>query len=59
MYINKIDELLDRIIEDYFNTIVLKSKEFDKILSEINFVKYQLEINKILSDFSKALQQYV
>ena len=37
MYINKIDQLLDKIIEDYFNTVILKGKEFHKVLNENKF----------------------
>ena len=40
MYINKIDELIDNIIDDFYNKIIV-NKGFSKILDETNFVKYQ------------------
>ncbi|QKF93984.1 hypothetical protein QKU48_gp0526 [Fadolivirus algeromassiliense] len=50
MYINKIDELVNNIIDDFYNTIITK-KDFKKFLTEVNFVKYQLEINKIFTTY--------
>ncbi|CAH6421755.1 Hypothetical protein KVN_LOCUS441 [uncultured virus] len=55
MYINKIDELIDRILDDFYNKIIINNKEIDNILNETNFVKYQLEINRILSDYTKTI----
>jgi hypothetical protein len=56
MYINKIDELIDKIIDDFYNRIMIR-KDILKYLDEINFVKYQLEINKILSDYITHLDK--
>jgi hypothetical protein len=56
MYINKIDDLLDKIIDDFYN-IVIKNKEFIKILSELNFVKFQSKINKLLMDYEKSINR--
>lgn len=56
MYINKIDELIDKIIDDFYNKIVV-NKEFNKILSESNFVKYQLDINKLLISYIKTIDE--
>jgi hypothetical protein len=50
MYINKIDELIDKIIDDFYNKV-----DFSKILTEANFVKYQAEINKILLEYIKSI----
>ena len=57
MYINKIDELIDKIIDDFYNNVILKNKEFNKILQEANFVKYQGDINKILSSYEKTINK--
>uniref|UniRef100_A0A6C0ABW3 Uncharacterized protein n=1 Tax=viral metagenome TaxID=1070528 RepID=A0A6C0ABW3_9ZZZZ len=54
MYINKVDELLDNIIDDFFSKTT-KDKSFTKIKTESNFVKYQLEINQLLADYIKNL----
>lgn len=56
MYINKIDDLIDKIIDDFYNYI-FKVKEFIKITKESNFVKYQLDINNILSDYTKTINR--
>lgn len=55
MYINQIDELIGIIIDDFFNTVILKDKVFKKIIKEENFVKYQLEINKLLSNYINTI----
>ena len=47
MYINKIDELLDKIIDDFYNNIIIRDTRTSKILGETNFVKYQKELNEI------------
>ncbi len=49
MYINKIDELIDNIIDDFYNTVILKDKNFSKFLKEPNFVRFQPQINKMLT----------
>jgi hypothetical protein len=55
MYINKIDEIVDKVIDDFYNKIILKNKDITKILSEINFVKYQLDINKLLVEYQQTI----
>ena len=39
MYIDKIDELVDKIIDDFYNRIFLDKKAM-KMFEEINFIKY-------------------
>jgi hypothetical protein len=56
MYINKIDELVDKIIDEFYNKIFLK-KEYSKFFDEINFVKYQLDINKIFIDNANKINK--
>ncbi|AYV75748.1 MAG: hypothetical protein Terrestrivirus3_17 [Terrestrivirus sp.] len=57
MYINKIDDLLDKIIDDFYTNIVIKdkNKRLSKLLEEQNFVKYQKDINDILIDYVKTI----
>jgi hypothetical protein len=57
MYINKIDELIDNIIDDFYNSVFVKKTDFTKILSEVNFVKYQLEVNKILINYTDTINK--
>ena len=55
MYVNKIDELIDKIIDNFYNDNIKKNSLFDKLKSEINFVKNQSVINKIISNFAKKI----
>ena len=55
MYINKIDDIIDKIIDDFYNTIFVKEKKNDVLLSEINFVKYQKQINEIFINYNKTI----
>lgn len=50
MYINKVDEILDKIIDDFYNKVIVQ-KEFSGFLEEPNFVKYQLQINKHFGNY--------
>lgn len=52
MYIDKIDDLVDKIIDD-FNINVIQ-KNLDKF-TEVNFVKYQLDFNKLLDNYGKNI----
>jgi len=54
IHINKIDDLVDKIIDDFFNKVIL-DKGFDKFFNETNFVKYQKEINTIFSSYEKNI----
>lgn len=56
MYINKIDELLDILIDDFYNKYMLNEK-ITAMLNDQNFVKYQLEINKILMEYIKNIDK--
>lgn len=51
MYINKIEELLDKIINNFYFSVIKTNKELKPILEEKNFVKYQKKINTILEKF--------
>ena len=57
MYINKIDELVDKIIDNFHNVVILKNKDFIKITKESNFVKYQELLNKILIGYDKYIDK--
>lgn len=56
MYIDKIDELIDKIIDDFYNRIIL-NKKMIKMFEEINFIKYQLDINKLLVGYFETLDK--
>lgn len=55
MYINKIDDLIDKVIDDFYVSIIEKNEILLKIFSEPNFVKYQKEINQIIINFTKSI----
>ena len=55
MYINKIDDLIDKIIDDFNTVVISKNKEVSKIIKETNFVKYQNEINDIMENYIKTI----
>jgi hypothetical protein len=55
MYNNEIVILLDNIIEDFYNSVILKNKEIPKMLNDQNFVKFQQQINKILIDYTDLI----
>jgi len=50
MYLNKIDLLLDKIIDDFYATIT-KTQVLKKILAETNFVKFQKELTEFLKSY--------
>lgn len=54
MYINKIDELIDNIIDDFYATL-MENSMFKKIIGDNNFVKNQSEINKILVGYENQI----
>lgn len=55
MHINKIDELFDKIINEFYFKIILNNKTLQKIYKETNFVKFQKEINLIMSSFTESI----
>lgn len=54
MYINKIDEIVDNVLDDFYNKVV-KEKDTKTYFNEVNFVKYQKEVNQILQDYTKTI----
>lgn len=55
MYINKIDDLIDKVIDDFYINVILEKKELEKIYKETNFVKYQKEINELIINYIKSI----
>jgi hypothetical protein len=55
MYINKIDELIDKIIDDFYLTTVSENKTFQKILQDVDYIKYQKEINNIMIEYTRKI----
>ena len=56
MYINKIDDLINDTIDDFFITISMNKDLFAKIYKESNFIKYQKEINAIFIKFISEIK---
>lgn len=55
MYIDKVDDMIDKVIDDFYTVVILKNKKFDVISKEINFVKYQKEINEFITEYIKSI----
>ena len=53
MYISEIDELLNETLNNFMGIWILESKisellDFKKLIKEVNFIKYQKQINEII-----------
>ena len=55
MHINKVENLIDQVIKDFYTVIIKNNKKVSKIRNEINFIKYQKDINEIISEYIKTL----
>ena len=55
MYIDKIDELIDKILDNFYLRAISENKNINKILQEVDFIKYQKELNDIMIDFIKKI----
>lgn len=53
-HINKIDELLDGLLDDFYVNIV-KLKKLVNFTKETNFVKFHTEINNLMSQYIDAI----
>jgi hypothetical protein len=57
MYINKVDEIIDTSLDNFYKNYILKNNVLEKIEKEQNFVKYQLKINQTIEDFLKTIKE--
>ena len=57
MYINNFDKLINDIIDDFFSFTLKNDKTIKKINNDINFIKYQNEINDLIEKYIKTLPQ--
>jgi hypothetical protein len=55
MYIDKIDDFVDKFLDDYFLNTIKKNKNLESIIKEKNFIKYQKEINELLIEYHKTI----
>ena len=55
MYINKIDDLIDKIMDEFYSSIILKNDLIKKIYNEKTCIKYQREINNLLVEYFKTI----
>lgn len=55
MFINKIDELIENSINTFFHDVISKNKVLEKVKQELNFVKYQKQLNDILSNYFQTI----
>lgn len=54
MHIDKIDDLLDKIIDDFYG-ILINNKKIHKIFGDINFVRYQKDINELFESYTNTI----
>lgn len=57
MYLNKIDDLFNSAIDDFYTIVILKNKNFQKILGEENFIKYQEVINEVIQSYMSGITE--
>ena len=56
MYIDKIDDFVDKLLDDYYiNIFKTDNKEIDNIIKEKNFIKFQKEINDIILKYHSSV----
>ncbi|VBB18301.1 hypothetical protein YASMINEVIRUS_764 [Yasminevirus sp. GU-2018] len=55
MYITKVDDLIDRVIDDFYTVVMLKNKKMEKLKEELNFIKSQKDINEVVSNYIKTI----
>lgn len=55
MHINKIEDLIDKIFDDFYINIILKNNIFSKIRIESNFIKFQKDINDIVNTYIETI----
>ena len=55
MYINKIDDLIDKVIDDFYAYLITNDKGLQKIFQEVNFIKFQKEINLLMIAYTNTI----
>jgi len=55
MSVNKIDDLIENVINDFYINIIKKDIDLKKIYNETNFIKSQNIINDILENYFKTI----
>lgn len=56
MYIDKIDDYIFQIIDDFYSVFISKNKIIDKIIDEQNFIQFQKDLNTNLIEYFKKLE---
>ena len=56
MYINKIDDLFDKTLDNFYK-FLLNEKFFEKIKKDTNFVRFQNDILQILKKFISTIDE--
>lgn len=55
MHMNKIDELIDKYLDDFYLIEVKEKKKLEKIINETEFSRFQQEINNIMIDYQDKI----
>lgn len=54
MYINKIDDLLSQLLDDFYIKVITSSK-FVNLTKETNLLRYQKDINDLMSSYTESI----
>jgi hypothetical protein len=57
VFVNQIDELIDRSLDKFFEKYVYQNKLFNKLSTEIDFVKYQLNLHTAIDEFCQGIDR--
>jgi len=57
MYFDKVDDIIDMVINDFYTSIIQKSESFAKIKLEKNFVRFQNDLNRLIEGYIDTLPQ--
>lgn len=55
MYTDKVDDLIDKVIDEFSDSVILSDKRVKSIVKEPNFVKFQNDINDMLIKYVKTI----
>jgi hypothetical protein len=58
MYINKIDELIDNILDDFYKRTIINNEVIKNIIKDPMFAKYTHQINKIIKEYIDMIDIY-
>lgn len=55
MYITKVEDLIGRVIDDFYSVVILNNQKIERIKKEVNFIKSQRELNEFIANYIKTI----